>query len=167
MDAMIALDFTYSQQDCLRAWRLHFKEKLNLPLDFAAIAVLVVLGLWQWRAEGPTVLVVAALASAGALGLLIAAAVYFVPLMAYRRDEKRKRPYHLCFSEDGIEFKTDNLSSQLGWQMYTNALVDRNSYLLYYGKEQFTIIPKHVLPGDRHREFDELVQAKIPAVIRR
>ena len=86
--------------------------------------------------------------------------------MAYHGDEKLKRPYQLRFSEDGIEFKTENLSSQLGWQMYTNVLIDRNSYLLYHGKRQFTIIPKHVLPDDRSRiEFEQLIQMKIPAVI--
>ena len=165
---MVAVNFTYSKQDCLRAWRRHLKERLNLPLDLAVIAIVAAFGIWQWRVDGPTVLSVAALGLACVLGLLIASALYFVPLMAYRRDAKLKRPYHLRFSEDGIEFETDNLSSQLGWQMYTNVLIDRHSYLLYYGKAQFTIVPKHVLPDDRGRsKFEHLLQMKIPAVIRR
>lgn len=80
--------------------------------------------------------------------MIIISALYVVPQLAYSRDEKLKWPYHLRFAEDGIEFRTDNLDSRLGWLLYTNVLIDHHSYLLYQGNAQFTIIPKHALPDD-------------------
>lgn len=165
---MPALDFTYSRQDCLRAWRRHFKEKMKLPLDLLAAAVLAAFGSWQWWLEGPSVLSIAAIALAATLALIVVAALYVVPAMAYRRDEKLKRPYHLRFGEDEIEFRTDSLTSRLGWQLYTNALIDDHSYLLYYGNAQFTIIPKRTIPDiESQREFEQLLEKKIHAIIRR
>lgn len=70
--------------------------------------------------------------------------------------------YHLLFAEDGIKFTTDNLDSRLGWQLYTNVLIDRHSYLLYHGNAQFTIIPKHALRDDEsRREFEQLLEKNI------
>lgn len=123
---MVALDFNYSKQDCLRAWRRHFKERMNLPLDLVAIAVVSAFGAWQWSVDGPSALLLGAFALAGTLALIVTSALYFVPQMAYRRDEKLRRPYHLIFAEDGIEFTTDNLNSRLGWQPRARAVYDRS-----------------------------------------
>jgi YcxB-like protein len=165
---MVALDFNYSQQDCLRAWRRHFKERMKLPLDLVGVAVLAVFGCWQWWLDGPSGLSIAALTLAAVFALIIMSALYLVPLMVYRRDEKLKRSYHLRFGEDAIEFSTDNLDSRLGWELYTNVLIDRHSYLLYYGNVQFTIIPAHALRDDEsRREFEQLLQKKIQNIVRR
>lgn len=111
---------------------------------------------------------IAAFALAGTLALIIISALYVVPQLAYSRDEKLKRPYHLRFAEDGIEFRTDNLDSRLGWLLYTNVLIDHHSYLLYHGNAQFTIIPKHALPDDEsRREFEQLLEKKIRTIVRR
>jgi YcxB-like protein len=165
---VIALDFTYTQQDCLRAWRRHFREMMKLRLDFLAAAGLAALGLWQWRAEGLSAWSIVALCSAAALALIILSALYFVPLMAYRRDDKLRRPYHLRFGEDGIEFRTDNLDSRIGWELYNRVLIDGYSYLLYHGKAQFAIVPKHVLQDDAtSQRFERLLESKIKTVVRR
>lgn len=100
--------------------------------------------------------------------MIIISALYVVPQLAYSRDEKLKWPYHLRFAEDGIEFRTDNLDSRLGWLLYTNVLIDHHSYLLYQGNAQFTIIPKHALPDDEsRREFEQLLEKKIRTIVRR
>jgi hypothetical protein len=165
---MVALDFNYSQQDCARAWRRHFREKMKLELDLIAVGVLAAIGCWQWRADGPTWQSVGALALAVALALIILSALCFAPLIAYSRDEKLKRPYHLRLAEDGIEFRTDNLDSRLGWQVYSSVLIDRHSYLLYYGSAQFTIVPKHALGDDEsRREFEQLLRTKIQTIVQR
>lgn len=168
MAVMIALDFTYSQEDCLRAWRLHLKERMNLPLDIAAISIAAAFGAWQWWAHGPTALSLTLLGLAGVMALVLTLSLHFVPRMAYRNQEKLKQPYHIGFSDAGIEFRTNNVSSQLSWEVYTKALVDRNSYLLYYGKGQFSIVPKHLFPDERSlAAFEDLIQMKIPDIVRR
>ncbi len=165
---MVTVDFTYSQQDCLRAWRRHFRERMNLPLDIGVGAVLAAIGLWQWWTQGLRGLSLAALGSAAALALLVLSALYFVPLIAYRRNAKLKQPYHLRFAEEGIEFRTDNIESRLGWELYSRALIDHHSYLLYHGKAEFTIIPKRVLPDEEsRRRFERLIESKVQAIIRR
>ena len=143
-------------------------EKLNLPLDVLAVTVVAGWGLWQWWAEGLSAWPITALCLAATLALIILSALYFVPAMAYRRDEKLRRPYHLKFTDDGIVFRTDNIDSRLGWEIYNSVLVDRYSYLLYHGKAQFTIVPKHVLPDDGSgQRFERLLESKIKSVVRR
>jgi hypothetical protein len=165
---MVALNFHYSKQDCLRAWRRHFRERMNLPLDIVAVAVVAAIGVWQWSVDGPSVLSVGAVALAGTLALIIAFALYIGPQVAYQRDEKLKRPYRLLFAEDEIKFTTDNLDSKLGWQIYTSVLIDQYSYLLYHGKAQFTIIPKNAFKDDdSRREFEQLLKNKIRTIVQR
>lgn len=88
MIAVVTLDLTCSEQDCVRAWRRHFKERLNLPLDLAMIAVVAAFGLWTWWIDGATVLSVIAFGLAGALGVLIASAP--LCLTAVGVSERRK-----------------------------------------------------------------------------
>jgi hypothetical protein len=73
---MVTLDSNCSQQDCLRAWRRHFKERTRLPLDLVAVAVLAAFGARQWLVDGASALSVAALALAGTLALITVRPLY-------------------------------------------------------------------------------------------
>ena len=45
------------------------------------------------------------------------------------------------FSAAGIHFRTTHIDSRLDWGMYSRALIDEHSYVLYYGSRQFLVIP--------------------------
>jgi hypothetical protein len=110
---MVVLDFTYTQQDCLRAWRRHYLEKLNIPLDLVGMALLAGFGLLKWHANGLVMASVVPLLLGGSLALIVGMALFAIPHPVYRRSQKLKQAYHLKFSEDGIEFNTDSLESRL------------------------------------------------------
>src|SRR6266542_4316266 len=135
---MVVLDFNYTQQDCLRAWRRHYLEKLNIPLDLVGMVLLAGFGLLQWHANGPVLASVVPLVLSGSLALIIGMALIAIPQLVYQRSQKLKQAYHLTFSEDGIEFTTDSLESRLDWRIYDRLLIDRYSYLLYHGRDEFT-----------------------------
>jgi hypothetical protein len=93
---------------------------------------------------------------------MIACAFLIIPPLMYHRNAKLKSHYYLGFSENIIDFKTDKIDSQLQWSLYEKALANKNTYLLYYGNDTFTIIPKRVFPSaEILQEFESLMRSKI------
>jgi hypothetical protein len=132
---------------------------------FVAVAAF---GLFQWYTSGFGPAALVPLVLSAALALIIVLALFVLPHAAYRKTEKFKQPYHLQFSEDAIEFSTQGLESRLEWQLYGRVLIDRYSYLLYYGKDSFTIVPKRVFADpDAKQTFEGLLDRKIKTVVRR
>ena len=88
--------------------------------------------------------------------------------MAFRSQAKFRDDYSLTFSQDGIHFRTAHIDSQLQWGLYSKALIDAHSYVLYYGSRQFTVIPKRVFQSDdQQQSFERLVTQHVSQVVRR
>jgi hypothetical protein len=52
--------------------------------------------------------------------------------------------------------------------MYSRALIDAYSYLLYYGPRSYTIIPKRIFQNsEQQAAFEQLLTQKIPQILRR
>jgi hypothetical protein len=52
--------------------------------------------------------------------------------------------------------------------MYSQALVDAHSFVLYYGSRSFTVIPKRVFPTAEQREtFEKLLAQNVPEIVRK
>jgi hypothetical protein len=50
--------------------------------------------------------------------------------------------------------------------MYTSALVDAYSFILYYGTQQFTVIPKRVFQDASQRQtFERLLLQNVSKVV--
>jgi hypothetical protein len=72
----------------------------------------------------------------------------------------------LSFSPAGIHFRTTHIDSDLKWGMYTWALVDAYSFILYYRSQQFTVIPKRVLESPSQQEaFEQLLRQNLLRVL--
>jgi len=100
--------------------------------------------------------------------LILLAALTLIPYIVFRIEAKFRDEYSLEFSPEGIHFRTAHIHSQLQWSLYTRALVDAQSYLLYYGRRQFTLVPNRVFESDLQRQaFDQLVTEHISRVRRR
>jgi len=158
---MIVFDFSYSPKDCARAWRRHLREKMNLPVDVLAILIVGGIGLLDWYLSGPRFVAIFSTAAAALLALMLLLALIIIPNSIYRRMAKLRQRYHLQFSDEAIEFRTDQINSHLQWDLYKRVLSDRHSYLLYYEKEAFTIIPKRVATAETLAEFETMLRAKI------
>ena len=62
--------------------------------------------------------------------------------------------------------RTTHIDSALKWGMYTWALVDAYSFILYYGSQQFTVIPKRVFDSSSQRQaFEQLLWQNVSKVV--
>ena len=92
------------------------------------------------------------------LVLILIAAFVVLPPLAFRYEPKFRDEYSLMFSPDGIHFHTAHIDSNLAWNLYSRALVDAHSYVLYYGSRTFTVIPKRVFQNtEQQAAFDQLL----------
>src|SRR6266699_7034585 len=153
----VNLLFHYAEQDYVRAMRAHYAERLRLRLDVAVIVGGAVLGAYQWH-TGLRGFGITLLCMSGILVLMLVAAFVVIPVISFRRERKFRDEYSLSFSQQGIHFQTAHIDSDLKWDLYTGALVDAYSFILYYGSNQFTVIPKRVFQdGSQRQAFEHLL----------
>jgi len=161
----VNLSFRYAEQDYVRAMRTHYASRLRLPLDIAVIVGVAVVGAYEWRSGshgfGLTLLCVS-----GIFALMLVAAFAVIPTITFRRQPKFRDDYSLSFSPQGIHFRTAHIDSDLKWGMYTSALVDAYSFILYYGTQQFTVVPKRVFRDVLQRQtFEQLLMQNVSKVV--
>jgi hypothetical protein len=163
VNTTVCLSFRYSESDYTRALRAHYRSVLRLRLDVIVSLGLAIIGAYLW----PSFWGVACVAAAILFLLMLIAAFTVIPSVSFRREPKFRDDYSLTFSPEGIHFKTMHIDSQLQWSMYSRALIDSHSYVLYHGSNQFTVIPKRVFqsPGEQ-QVFEGLLAEHIPATIR-
>lgn len=167
MDSTVRLSFRYSEQDYLRAMRAHFKSRLRLKLDIVVIVLSAVLGFYEWHSLDSPLWGIGLISLSVVFALVLAVAFGIVPRMVFRGDPKFRDQYSLTFSAGGIHFQTVHINSQLEWGMYSRALVDEHSFVLYHSRRSFTVIPKRVFESPEHlAAFERLLSEKIPEIIR-
>ena len=146
--------------------RAHYASHMRLWLDIVILVVAGVTGAYLWQSPNLRRLSLAALTVSGIFGLMLIAAFVVIPPLVFRREPKFRDEYSLKFSEEGIHFNTAHIDSQLRWSMYSRALVDSHSYVLYYGTRSFTVIPKRVFQNPEElRTFDELLVRHVPKIV--
>jgi YcxB-like protein len=161
----VNLSFRYVEQDYVRAMRVHYASRLRLPLDIAVIVGVVAIGAYEWR-SGSQGFGITLLCVSGIFALMLVAAFAVIPTIAFRRQPKFLDDYALSFSPQGIHFQTAHIDSDLKWSMYTSALIDANSFILYYGSQQFTVIPKRVFQDISQRQtFEKLLMQNVSKVV--
>jgi hypothetical protein len=168
MNPSIHLSFRYLESDYVRAFRAHYGSRLRLAIDVVVTGVLIVGGAYLWRSPGLRWLGVGCVVIAVVFSLLVMAAFTVIPLVIFRREPKFRDDYSLTFSPEGIRFRTARIDSQLQWSLYSRALVDAHSYVLYYGSNQFTVVPKRVFQSPEQRQaFEELLAQHVSRIVRR
>ena len=161
----VNLSFRYAEYDYVRAMRAHYASRLRLPLDIAVVVVVAGIAAYEWR-SGSQGLGIALLCLSGIFALMLVAAFAIIPKITFRSQPKFRDDYLLTFSPQGIGFRTAHINSDLQWSLYTHALVDAHSYILYYGSKQFTVIPKRVFGDDAQRQtFARLLAQNVSKVV--
>lgn len=83
--------------------------------------------------------------------------------VAFRRNSKFREEYHLTFSPENIGFKTLSIDSTLQWTYYQRVIESARLFLLMYGKDAYTLIPKRCFKSeDELNAFRALLAEKIP-----
>ncbi len=168
MNSTINLSFRYAEIDYVRALRAHYASRLRLRLDIVVTFVLAGIGTYLWHSPRGHWLGLACIVVAVAFGLMLVAAFTIIPPLAFRREPKFRDDYSLTFSPKGIHFSTAHIDSQLQWSMYSRALIDDYSYVLYYSSRQFTVIPKRVFQSvEQQQAFEQLLTQHVAQIVRR
>jgi len=164
----IHLSFRYEERDYVRAVRAHHASNLRLRLDIVVTFLLAGLGVYLWGSPSWRWLGLASVAIAVTFAILLIAAFTIIPTLAFRREPKFRDDYSLTFSPEGIHFRTAHIDSQLQWTLYSRALIDAHSYILYYGPRQFTVIPKRVFQNIAQQQiFEQLLTQHVSEITRR
>lgn len=168
MNSTISLSFRYAERDYVRALRAHYASQLRLPLDVAVVVVVASTGAYLWRSPDLHWLGLTCVVLSSVFALMLVAAFVVIPPLAFRREPKFRDDYSLTFSPEGIHFRTAHIDSQLQWGVYSRALIDHHSYVLYYGATQFSVIPKRVFQSIEQRQaFEQLLSQNISQIVRR
>jgi YcxB-like protein len=163
MDTTINLSFRYLESDYVRALRAHYASRLRLRVDAVVTLVLLGGGIYLWTLPSLRWLGLACVVLAVLFAAILIAAFTVIPVLVFRREPKFRDEHSLTFSPEGIHFRTVHIDSQLQWSLYSRALVDAHSYVLYYGSRQFTVIPKRVFQNaEQQQAFEQLLRQHIP-----
>jgi hypothetical protein len=166
MNESIHLSFRYSKGDIARATRSHYASRMRPRLDIVMAVLLAAAGAYLLRSPGSHSSGVFALGASVAFLLLLLAAFVIVPALAFRLQPKYRDEYSLIFSPEGIHFRTVHIDSRLQWSLYSHALVDAHSYLLYHGTRTFTVVPKRVFQNsEQQRAFGQMLSQHIPKIV--
>jgi len=166
MNETIDLSFRYSQSDFTRAMRSHYASLMRPLLDIVMAVMLAAVGAYFWRSPSSHWFGVFLVGASAALLLVLLAAFVLVPALAFRFNPRFRDEYSLVFSSEGIHFRTVHIDSNLQWGLYSRALVDAYSYVLYYGPRSFTVIPKRVFQSaEQQRGFEQLLVQNVPKIV--
>ena len=167
MTELIELRFKYTEDEFAEAWQFYATRSYLKKVDVLVALLLILVSLimiaingyeWLWGL----------LFVIGFIFLVLNFIGYFVtPRQRFRRDAKYQEEYYLGISDTGLHFKMSNAESQLEWSFYQKVWNVPRHYLLFYGRDLFTLIPKRVFGGkEQEEQFKELVQRKLsPTVI--
>lgn len=168
MNSTVNLSFRYIETDYVRALRAHYASHLRLRLDVFVVVALIGVGVYLWQSPSSHIIGVVCVSLAVLFGLMLIAAFTVIPPLAFRREPKFRDEYSLAFSPEGIHFRTAHIDSQLQWSMYSRALIDAHSYVLYYATRQFTVIPKRVFQSaEQQQAFESLLTHHVSEIVRR
>jgi YcxB-like protein len=132
------------------------------------VAGLAAVGAYLWRSPSSHWFGVMFVGASAIFGLILVGAFLVIPPLAFRNDPKYRDEYSLTFSPEGIHFQTAHVNSHLEWSIYSRALVDAHSYVLYWGSRTFTVIPKRVFENTEQRgTFEQLLAERVPKIVRK
>jgi hypothetical protein len=165
MEKIISLRFKYTEEEYLAAMRLYLTRSKDLIIRMAIVSIYsigcIALFMWMDFASGLIPLFILA----ACFPFLMAFLLFFViPRQRFRGDPKFQDEYFLQFSDDGIQFKTAQVDALLQWSLYNKVLENERFYILVYGKNMISVIPKRAFT-DKHQEaaFSEMLKRHLPA----
>jgi hypothetical protein len=158
----ITVTFYNQLRDHLEAQKLLYSKGVMARID--KVVALMLLGL------GVYLIYIAGFQWWSVLWMLLAVVEWFNLLslhtlrttLFYKRNPKFQEEYHLEFSPDSIHFKTASIDSVLQWTHYQRVIENSNMFLLMYGKDLYTLIPKRGFANqDDIDAFRALVDMKV------
>jgi len=162
MSSMVSLHFRYTEEEFIAATRLYL---LRTPRTLARLGLfsgMFTLGfywLFSLTAGMPAAFL---LILPIIMFALCYSTFYAMPRKAYARDPRNKEEFFWQFSEAGITQKTSLSEASIRWELFTKVLANRQFYVLGYGKNMFTMIPRRAFATPaQEAAFVALLRRKI------
>ena len=165
MEKTISLRFKYTEEEYIAATRLYLMRSKDFIIRlivcaFYAIAFISVF-VWLNFASEAIFLLIALVCFPFLIGFLH---LFVLPRQRFRSDPKFRDEYFLQFSDDGIQFKTTDIDALLQWSLYNKVLENERFYLLVYGKNMISVIPKRAFASaNQEAAFSEMLKRNLPA----
>lgn len=163
---VVQLSYRYTEEEYLAAIRFYFWH--STPLQTGAIVIYVLLSaalVVLVSLIGFSLPVWAYLALIGIAGVaLFHGYVIDRPRTYFRGNPKFRDEYHLTFTDAGIEFHTQNMSSMIAWNFYSGVVENDSFYILMYGRDihALTIIPRRAFQsGNQETIFRQLLRRNL------
>jgi hypothetical protein len=140
----------------------NFLAKKRAAFFIIIAAGLILAGIYFLLFGGDVALTTSLIATgAFLLGLLVTSSI-LLPRQRFRGDPRFKGEYFLRFSEEGIEFHTDDIDAKVSWRIYKEALETRQFFLLSDGGSTLTVIPKRAFAsGDQESLLRKMLDTKV------
>ena len=81
-------------------------------------------------------------------------------MIQFKNNNKLKYLQKIRFTENGLEYETQGIKSNIEWEWYKNYYEGENIFILIYGKRQYSVIPKEAL-NNKLDDFRKLINCKI------
>jgi hypothetical protein len=162
MEEVVELRFSYSEKEYVSAYRKYFLAKKRAAFFIIIAAGLILAGIYFLLFGGDVPLTVSMIATgAFLLGLLVTSSI-LLPRQRFRADPRFKGEYFLRFSEEGIEFHTDDIDAKVSWRIYKEAVESREFFLLSDGGSTLTVIPKRAFASaDQESLLRKMLDTKV------
>jgi hypothetical protein len=168
MEKTISLRFKYTIDEYVDATRMFMMRSGDFVTRLAVCALYAIacIGLLAWLEFSSELLFLFVFAAC--LPFLIAFLHLFVlPRQRFRSDPKFQDEYFLHFSDDGIQFRTAQVDALLQWSLYNKVLEDERFYILVYGKNMISVIPKRAFAdAQQEADFRAMLKRHVPAYSR-
>lgn len=167
----VRISFRYSEEEYLAAIRFYFWHSKTLLGRAILTYVLFSAGLVLLPiAMGFSLPVWANLALVGIAGLaLFHGYVTDRPRTYFRGDPKFRDEYHLTFTDAGIEFHTQNMSSMTAWNFYSGVVESDGFYILIYGKNihSLSVVPKRAFrSSNQETTFRQILRRNVDPTLK-
>ena len=165
MEETISIRFKYTEEEYVSAMRLYMTRSTDFLIRFVISSLFMAAGIFLVLLLELESVISFILIFISVIWLLISFLAFFVmPRQRFRSDPKFRDEYLLQFSEDGIQFKTVQIDALIQWSLYTKVLEDDRFYLMIYGKDMISVIPKRAFTSAAQATaFDALLTTKLPA----
>ncbi|MDT4899053.1 MAG: hypothetical protein QOH25_4130 [Acidobacteriota bacterium] len=164
MEKTISLRFKYTEEEYIAATRLYVTRSTDYLIRFVISSLFMAAGIFLvLLAEMDSVITFILIFITVIWVLMGFLSLFVMPRQRFRSDPKFRDEYLLQFSEDGIQFKTVQIDALIQWSLYTKVLEDDRFYLMVYGKDMISVIPKRAFTSAAQAAaFDALLTTKLP-----
>lgn len=163
MEEIISLRFKYTEEEYVSATRYYLIHSTEFLFQLIVSSLFIAAGVFLVLLLDLESVVTFVLAFVGVIWLFVwLLALFVMPRQRFRSDPKFRDEYFLQFSEDGIQFKTAQIDALIQWSLYTKVLENDRFYLLVYGKNMISVIPKRAFSSAaQEAAFDALLRTKL------